>query len=518
LAQGARESWRGDATICLRRAMMISRWCLGWLSLAASTWTFEFRSEHACGVCLELLHGASGCERFGACHAVNASSTADGCASLCPAKELPPGASVATAASLDVRVTKGFGTKSYDQVRISVISRNAAPPVAGFFDYSGQFQYRWKELFTHTSMKSATPGKMASFDIGLTSPLALQLPKQGEGVAGLLIGDPCVGGGLLGLACTYGEKLQTRKRIPELISTFVPDNDMHFWGIVGDNFYDRTGRVSQEVFADISLEAKAKLFVTVPGNHDYWILGNPVAASVLDQCGNGFLQFYAQDTKAAETVGLGSSRAPFNFSVPPDGGLPLVGCKLPAAANFFWYNQVGNVGLIGQSGAYSLADAKPHMAEACAWLAKQPGLQVALLVGHWDLPNLGSSTDMAMPQWYTEMAALPGCAEFDRRQMLKFVMGHTHCNSPHPRGKVGAGFRVAGYGMEGCGNFGVPIFDTTGGRVRFWYFDTSSDDAYDAVIDCAKRKGWRQCTGLATLWLDERIAPPEELELLPVSI
>ena len=30
--------------------------------------------------------------------------------------------------------------------------------------------------------------------------------------------------------------------------------------------------------------------------------------------------------------------------------------------------------------------------------------------------------------------------------------------------------------MNGCGNYGVPVLDTTDGRVRVWYFDIFSTD------------------------------------------
>lgn len=123
------------------------------------------------------------------------------------------------------------------------------------------------------------------------------------------------------------------------------------------------------------------------------------------------MQYYAQDAKAAQNVSQGSSAAPFDFSEDPDSG--LLGCNLAAAPNFFWYNQIGNVGLVGQSGAYKLDDVKPFMLEACAWLGRQPGLEVAILVGHWDKLGLGAGINMAMPAWYHEMAALPGCAGFN---------------------------------------------------------------------------------------------------------
>jgi len=225
--------------------------------------------------------------------------------------------------------------------------------------------------------------------------------------------------------------------------------------------------------------------------------------------GNGHMQFYAQDTKAAEFSIQGNTSAPFDFSVDPDAHRILgVGCNKPAMSNFFWYNQIGNAGIIGQSGAYKYDDVKPFMQETCTWLSKQTGLDVAILVGHWDDAGLGASSEMAMPKWYTEMAALPGCKEFDERGMLKFVQGHTHCNDPHPHGKMDTGFRVAGFGMEGCGNYGMPLVDTTEDRVRFWYFDTSDDTKFNSVTTCVKSKGWRQCTDQATLWLDQPIKKP----------
>ena len=42
---------------------------------------------------------------------------------------------------------------------------------------------------------------------------------------------------------------------------------------------------------------------------------------------------------------------------------------------------------------------------------------------------------------------------------------------PHPHGNIDTGFMVAGQGMEGCGNYGIPIIDTTEGRVRVWHFE-----------------------------------------------
>merc|ERR1719401_2522395 len=156
-------------------------------------------------------------------------------------------------------------------------------------------------------MMTATPGRATPFDVGAEAPLTVRLPKQGEGVAGVLIADPCVGGGILSMGCFYAGRFKTRTRIPELLNAFVPSGETDFWGILGDNFYDRTGSISKEIFAELSLETKAKIFVAVPGNHDFWILGGPKTGSPLDQCANGFMQYYVQDAKAAEGAGPGNA-------------------------------------------------------------------------------------------------------------------------------------------------------------------------------------------------------------------
>lgn len=405
-------------------------------------------------------------------------------------------------------MAKGFGTKSYDLIRISVITNTSEAPVQGFFDYSSQFKGKWTQNYLHTAMKRATPGQDVMFDLGVEVPF--RLPVQGAGVAGVLIADPCVNTGVHWQICSNGDRYQTLTRTPGLINTFVADPSTDFWGILGDNFYDRTGEITAAVYERISLAAKSKLFVTVAGNHDYWARGQPDGGSYSDQCGRGHMQYYAQDAKVAESIGEGSSVEPFNHSDGPGGGGP---CTLPPLENHFWYNQVGNVGMVGQSGVYSLADAKPFMAEACAWLGTQRGLDVAILLGHWDAGGLGADDDMAMPSWYEEMSKLPGCDAFEARGMLKFFQGHTHCNDPHPHGKVDAGFRVAGQGMSGCSGasaYGIPIVDTTADRVRVWYFAADTEAKYDAVVQCVQKKGWRQCTDLAVSWLDQPVVPATE--------
>merc|ERR1711918_331645 len=100
----------------------------------------------------------------------------------------------------------------------------------------------------------------------------------------------------------------------------------------------------------------------------------------------------------------------------------------------------------------------------------------------------------AMPGLYERAKGLPGCDRFDQVGMLKFVMGHTHCNVPHPHGHVNTGFMVAGQGMEGCGNYGIPVLDTTGVRVyHFEVHSKSGQDHYDEIMACVVPNGWRAC-------------------------
>ena len=150
----------------------------------------------------------------------------------------------------------------------------------------------------------------------------------------------------------------------------------------------------------------------------------------------------------------------------------------------------------------------PLLEEACAWLPTQQGLDIVVLLGHWDVSGLGATEETAVPGMYEYLRTIKGCDAYDQRGMLKSVMGHTHCNVAHPHGYTNVGFMVAGQGMEGCGNYGIPLLDTTDGRVRFYYFPIVSKlgvDTYDEVTSCLSASGWRQCTYLAELWLDESI-------------
>lgn len=120
---------------------------------------------------------------------------------------------------------------------------------------------------------------------------------------------------------------------------------------------------------------------------------------------------------------------------------------------------------------------------------------------------MGCDEPMDVPDLYARVKAMPGCDAMG--DSLRYVMGHTHCNvvtAPE------VGFMVAGMGMEaftdpvtcqgGGANFGIPVVDTNGGRVRIHYFPLDTADEYDAALSCVQEKGVANCYDLATLWLD----------------
>jgi hypothetical protein len=56
---------------------------------------------------------------------------------------------------------------------------------------------------------------------------------------------------------------------------------------------------------------------------------------------------------------------------------------------------------------------------------------------------------------------------------------------------------------------GIPVFDTTDGRFRVWYFEVQDDsglDQYEEVLSCVQRLGIDNCTEYAILWVDEELS------------
>jgi hypothetical protein len=193
---------------------------------------------------------------------------------------------------LDVKVTPTHAARGEGQVRISVVTNVTSPLVdKEFFDYNAPFMYRWTNKYLHSTLKPITSGSTTTFEVNGTT-LKIAVPAKGSGTTGLIFADPCFHGAAAG--CSYGGKLQTFERMTNLVNIVVPQID--YWQILGDNFYDRDGHLTQAWFDQLSLEVKTTLFATVAGNHDYWGFGSGVIGLDIDQFGNGLMQYYGMDT------------------------------------------------------------------------------------------------------------------------------------------------------------------------------------------------------------------------------
>lgn len=233
-----------------------------------------------------------------------------------------------------------------------------------------------------------------------------------------------------------------------------------------------------------------------------WVLqvhGTPESATDDDDYSNGKLQFYAQDTAASV---LQSDATSFlNLSVNPNNLSLTTEEKRPDVSNSVWWHAIGDMAFVGYSGAYTYQEVQPYFAQACEWLGTV-NANATFLVGHWNDPGMGCKSNMDVPDVFTEISALPGCAALAAKNSLRYVMGHTHCNSVMAEN---TGFMVAGQGMSGCGNFGVPVFDTTTqpGRVQIHYFSLETEDVAAAATSCVRNQGYGAClSDYATTWLD----------------
>jgi len=400
----------------------------------------------------------------------------------------------------DVRVVKALGSQGYDKVRISAISNHTVS--SDLFSYQSEFKYRWTDKYLSTGLVTVTPGVKTQFKIA-DQEVNILLPKQGEGTRGVIIADPCFTSQWI--FCAYSPHFDMLNHSLEILNAMNANDDLSYWQILGDNFYDQAGNVSSQWFAGLTSQSKSKMFAATPGNHDFWVNSAPNLYVPNDQLGNGFMQFYAQDTIAA------TSSSPFDYSSNPDATYNAE--NLPTAANFFFYNQVGNTGFIGYSGAHSYESMVPYFQEACNWAtANANTIDVLLLVGHWNNDGDGCDSASPVPTVFTEIAALPECSAVKNK--LRYFMGHKHCNLIT---ETDVGFMVGANGMSDhteCGGaWGIPVVDTTGGSFKVYYFpiaqarnlvkdDTPIFNHYEKILTCIKAKGVAGCYDLATLWAD----------------
>ena len=67
---------------------------------------------------------------------------------------------------------------------------------------------------------------------------------------------------MTGLAgCFYAGQFETWERTPSLLNAFVGHPDTDFWGVLGDNWYDRTGATTASIYERLGLATLATPFV-----------------------------------------------------------------------------------------------------------------------------------------------------------------------------------------------------------------------------------------------------------------
>jgi hypothetical protein len=224
---------------------------------------------------------------------------------------------------LDLRLSKGHGSRGYGSIRVSSINEDAESVQPDkFFKYAAPFQHRW----TNFTLRTAVLDRVPSGDSLVATPLGnftLRLPEQGAGVRGLFMGDPCFINGSFH-PCMCGT------RVARLLNAVAPSSD--FRALLGDNLYDRDGSKTALMYSMLTPRAKETLQLAVPGNHDFWEAGEELLQKDDDQFGNGFMQVYAQDVAAS----LGNASSPFDFSLDPNRH------HVASGDNFFFFHSIGN--------------------------------------------------------------------------------------------------------------------------------------------------------------------------------
>ena len=136
--------------------------------------------------------------------------------------------------NLDIRISKAYGSRGYDKVRVSVISSDIVD--SDIFTYSEPFQYRWTQYYLNTGVTTIIPGQVTTLRVG-NEDIDVYVPSEGDGVRGLVVGDPCFSSEYI--TCVYRKPFDMFNRSVTIMNELFKHDDIHFWNILGDNFYDQ---------------------------------------------------------------------------------------------------------------------------------------------------------------------------------------------------------------------------------------------------------------------------------------
>jgi hypothetical protein len=284
--------------------------------------------------------------------------------------------------------------------------------------------------------------------------------------------------------------------------------------VIGDNLYDRDGSITSSFYRSLTPKAQSVIEVTVVGNHDFWYAGSPLLRDREDPFGDGFVQWYAQDSIAGKedtTNFLDLSVDPDVAPINDDDASGDDGVKrenfLPIATNFISYHKIGNIGFLGYSGGHSWEEQEDGLMEACAYFGENPP-SVIYVIGHWNEPGLGCAPGMQTPAVYSKLQQVSGCDS----GTLRYVAGHKHCNRvmEYDDSNEAVGYLLGGTGVlgGGCDTLGFAYMDTTGGRELVVLFSLADDsfDNFDVVVSCIENNGIDQCLEYGEVWRNTSFA------------
>lgn len=108
-----------------------------------------------------------------------------------------------------------------------------------------------------------TPGENTKFTIE-GQDFNVFVPRENEGTRGIMIADPCFMSTFVW--CKYSNNWKMFQNTVDLLNAAsAHGNDISYWMVLGDNFYDQKGDATSAFFSALSYETKSKLFATTPG-------------------------------------------------------------------------------------------------------------------------------------------------------------------------------------------------------------------------------------------------------------
>ena len=94
------------------------------------------------------------------------------------------------------------------------------------FSYSEPFKYKWTQYFLNTGIVTVTPGSTTTIAIAGET-FDITIPAQGDGVRGLIFGDPCFTSEYI--VCAYKRPFDMFNRSTAIMNEIFKHDDVHFW-------------------------------------------------------------------------------------------------------------------------------------------------------------------------------------------------------------------------------------------------------------------------------------------------